>query len=233
MPAVWSSLLLISGGYVMGSLPTAYLLGRWRLGIDVRRVGTRNVGGANLKDRLGLWATVTVGAVDLAKAALPVWLGLRLGLGQPTALLAGAAAVVGHDWSMWLGFQGGRGAASTLGALAVAFPIGAGWVLGSLALGGALRNTGLLHLMGVASLPALTLVVGEPAAVTLLTIGLTTLMVVKRLEANARFRPLPPDFREAPPAEDGRRSVWLQRLLYDRDEDPAAGSSGASADRRC
>ncbi len=226
MGTAGSAILLVSGGYLMGSLPTAYLLGRWRLGIDVREVGTRNVGGANLKEPLGVWATVAVGATDLAKAALPVWLGLRLGLGEPTAFLAGAAAVIGHDWSIWLGFQGGRGAASTLGVLCVAFPAGAAWVLASLAMGGALRNTGLLHLIGVTSLPALTLLLGLPASVTLLTVGLATLMVVKRLEANARFGPPPRDLGEGPlpgSAEDGRQPFWLQRLLYDRDEDPAAG----------
>jgi glycerol-3-phosphate acyltransferase PlsY len=166
-----AALLYVVGAYLLGAIPTAYLAGRWRRGIDVRRVGSGNVGGSNLRATVGLWATVAVGLFDVAKGALPAWLGLRLGLDETVALPAGLAAVAGHDWSPWLGFQGGRRMASTLGVLLILFPVGLLWILGALALGA------LLHGLGVLTVPLLSLWLGQRAAVTLVGVALASLYV--------------------------------------------------------
>jgi glycerol-3-phosphate acyltransferase PlsY len=203
-----ATLLFVVGAYLLGSIPTAYLVGRWRRGIDVRRVGSGNVGGSNLRATVGLWATVTVGLFDVGKGALPVWLGLRLGLGETVALLAGLAAVAGHNWPPWLRFQGGRGMASTLGVLLVLFPVGAAWILGALALGALTGWVALFHGLGVLTVPLLNCWLHQPGVVTLTGVTLALLMVVKRLEANEGRQALRLD----------RRRVWLNRLLFDRDE---------------
>jgi glycerol-3-phosphate acyltransferase PlsY len=203
-----AKLLFVAGAYLLGSIPSAYLIGRWRRGIDVRWVGSGNVGGSNLRETVGLWATVAVGLFDVAKGALPVWLGLRLGLGETVACLAGLAAVVGHNWSLWLRFQGGRGMASTLGILLILFPAGLLWVLSALMLGALTHWVPLLHGLSVLAVPLLSLGLGEADVVTLTGFALAVLMVVKRIEANEGRQTLRPD----------RRRVWCIRLLYDRDE---------------
>jgi len=201
------TLLFVVGAYLLGAIPTAYLLARWLRGIDLRQVGSGNVGGSNLRATVGAWATITVGLVDIAKGALPVWLARRIGLGETEAVLAGLAAVAGHDWPPWLGFRGGRGMASTLGVLLVLFPAGVAWVLGALALGALTHQVALLHGLGVLTLPVLSGCLGEPSLVTRTCIALVLLMIVKRLEANHGWRAL----------TTVQRSVWLNRLLHDRD----------------
>lgn len=203
-----ATLLFVVSAYLIGAIPTAYLLARWRRGIDLRQVGSGNVGGSNLRATVGVWATVTVGLFDIAKGALPVWLARRVGLGEAEAILAGLATVAGHDWPPWLSFRGGRGMAATLGVLLVVFPIGVAWVLGALALGALLHQVALLHGLGVLTLPVLSGRLGQPVSVTWACVALVLLMIVKRLEANQGCRAL----------TTVQRRVWLNRLLHDRDE---------------
>jgi glycerol-3-phosphate acyltransferase PlsY len=200
-------LLFVVGAYLLGAIPTAYLLARWLRGVDLRQVGSGNVGGSNLRATVGAWATVVVGLFDIAKGALPVWLARRVGLGETEAALAGLAAVAGHDWPPWLSFRGGRGMASTLGVLLVLFPAGVAWVLGALALGALMHQVALLHGLGVLTLPVLSRWLSEPNLVTRTCLALVLLMIVKRLEANQGWRAL----------RTVQRRVWLNRLLHDRD----------------
>jgi glycerol-3-phosphate acyltransferase PlsY len=201
-------LLFLIGAYLLGSFPTAYLLARWLRGIDLREVGSGNVGGSNLRATVGLWATVSVGLFDVAKGALSVWLARQIGLGETTATGAGLAAIAGHNWSPWLSFQGGRGMASILGVLLVLFPSGLAWVLGALALGALTGQVALLHGLGVLSLPLLSLALGEKNATTWTATALVGLVIIKRLEANQGRQALTPS----------QRRLWLTRLLHDRDK---------------
>lgn len=203
----FTTLLFIVGAYLLGAIPSAYLVARWKRGIDIRQVGSRNVGGSNLRVPVGAWATITVGLIDIGKGALPVWVGRRAGLGDAGAILAGLAAVAGHNWSPWLGFQGGRGMATSMGVLLVRFPIGVAWILGALAVGSLTDQVALLHVLGVVTVPLLSIALGEPAVVASMGAALILLMVVKRLEANEGRRAL----------QAHRHGVWLNRLLHDRD----------------
>lgn len=204
---LWASILLIVGAYLLGSVPSAYLLARWRRGIDPRAVGSGNVGASNLRLTVGLWATILVGVIDFAKGALPVWLCLRLGLGVPTAYAAGLAATIGHNWSVWLDFQGGRGGATTMGAFFVAFPPAMAWILALVLVGAATHWAAPLHAFAVLTVPLWSLALGRPAAVLYLALAAIFLMIVKRLEANTGFA--------TPPGS--RAEVWRNRLLLDRD----------------
>ena len=111
-------------GYLLGSLPTAYLVAQ-RVGgafADVRLAGDGNAGAANVGRLLGSRWGMLVGAADIVKGAVPVLFFNALagywdtvsGLG----LLSGAAAVAGHVWPVWLRFRGGRGAATAVGVTA-------------------------------------------------------------------------------------------------------------------
>lgn len=120
-----SILILVASivlGYLLGSIPTGVLVSRWGYGLDLRRAGSGNIGATNALRVLGPWPALLVLAVDVGKGALAVWLASLLG-GETTAqVLAGLAAVLGHNWSLYLGFQGGRGIATTLGVLLVLMP---------------------------------------------------------------------------------------------------------------
>ncbi|MFQ5860102.1 MAG: glycerol-3-phosphate acyltransferase [Dehalococcoidia bacterium] len=118
----WEWLSLLAMAYLVGSFPTGYLAGRWLQGVDIRELGDRNMGAANAFRCLGMGPGLAVGAVDMAKGALAVLLARQLlGTGSPE-MLAGAAAVVGHTWPLFLQFQGGRGAATAVGVLLTVLP---------------------------------------------------------------------------------------------------------------
>ncbi len=202
------SIALIGGAYLLGSLPTAYLAGRWLKGRDLRRYGSGTVSGSMVFEHVARWAVVPVGILDVAKAAVPTWLGLQWNLGTPVAVGAGLAAIAGHTWPVFLGFTGGRGVSGILGVLLVVFPWGALWLLGFLAAGWLLGDSTIWTVGGVATVPALANWIEGPEVVTPLTGGMLLLLLAKRLEANRR--PLP-----GPGPE--RRRVILRRLLYDRD----------------
>jgi glycerol-3-phosphate acyltransferase PlsY len=201
---------LVVIAYLLGSIPTAYLAGRWVHGIDIRRVGSGNVGGSNLRAVGTVWETVVVGILDVLKAALAVWLALRLGADEATVCACALTVVFAHDWSIWLGGQGGRGGACTLGVLAVLFPAGAVWVLVLMGVGKVLRTTAELHLLAVLTLPLLAWFLDGSSGTVTVAAGLVLLMVVKRLEANRGFR-------TGAANGDERVQIYRNRLLLDRD----------------
>ncbi len=200
------AILVVLLGYLLGSISSAYLAGRWLKGIDLREYGSGTVSGTGVYEHVGMGAMVAVGLFDIAKGAFPTWLGLRWGL--PVALAAGLAAIVGHNWPLYLKFKGGRGLGTSLGVLAIVFPWGAVLLLIILGLGRLLRYTALVALVGVAALPLLSWLTGQPGAVTWACLALLFLVIAKRLEANR----LP-----LPPPSPGQRRVLMRRFLFDRD----------------
>ncbi|MCK4369150.1 MAG: glycerol-3-phosphate acyltransferase [Dehalococcoidales bacterium] len=109
--------LIVILGYFLGSIPTAYIVGRLLKGVDIRQIGDGNMGAANTFHQLGAKAGVAVGIIDAAKGALAVLIAQAAGLSLFAVLLTGAAVVVGHNWPVFLGFRGGRGEATTIGVL--------------------------------------------------------------------------------------------------------------------
>src|SRR6476646_2660116 len=108
-------------GYAVGSVPFAYLLAR-RAGIDVRVAGSGNVGAANVLRTTGLPLGVTVMMLDIGKGAASV-LTAYAAAGTVSAAAAGAAAIVGHIYPVWLRFHGGKGVAVAAGVFAVLAPV--------------------------------------------------------------------------------------------------------------
>jgi glycerol-3-phosphate acyltransferase PlsY len=111
--------LIIVVSYILGSLPTSYILGRFLAGRDIRRMGDENAGAANAYRELGSKTGIIVGVIDAAKGSAVILIAQAISMSQPIVLLAGLAAVVGHNWPVFLRFRGGRGVSTTLGILFV------------------------------------------------------------------------------------------------------------------
>lgn len=132
--------LLVLAAYAVGATPASYWLGRGVYGKDLRTLGSGNLGATNAYRMLSPWAGVVVVAFDAFKGFAPVWWFPRWD-GEDAAAWAvayGSAAVVGHVFSFWVGFRGGKGVATSAGALAALAPValGAGmaaWLIVALA----------------------------------------------------------------------------------------------------
>jgi glycerol-3-phosphate acyltransferase PlsY len=116
----WISLTLVS--YLIGGIPTAYVATRLLTGQDIRRLGDRNPGAANVYRNVGPAAGLAVATIDVGKGAAAVL--LVKGLAESTGLemLAGVAVMAGHNWPVHLGLRGGRGAATAVGVLLATLP---------------------------------------------------------------------------------------------------------------
>ncbi len=116
-------LLPVIIGYLIGSIPFGLLAGKIK-GIDIRKTGSGNIGATNIYRTLGIWPAIAVFVLDLLKGTLAIWIAFVM-LPSTTAflpreayiILCGIAAVVGHMFSVFLGFKGGKGAATSLGLL--------------------------------------------------------------------------------------------------------------------
>jgi glycerol-3-phosphate acyltransferase PlsY len=115
---VFLALLAISVAYLLGSIPSAYLIGRWFKGIDLREDGDGRMGTALTRRRVGLFGSIIVAFMDFGKGVAAVMLVKTLGLPIGVVVAAGLAVVVGHNWSLFLQFKGGKGAMTTYGVLA-------------------------------------------------------------------------------------------------------------------
>ncbi|RKY99649.1 MAG: hypothetical protein DRQ10_05780 [Candidatus Hydrothermota bacterium] len=108
--------------YVLGSFPTAYLIGKWFKGIDIRKVGSKNMGTVNTFKNVGPIAGVIVAIVDVSKGLIPAILVGTLGFPKVAYPIAGAAVVAGHNWSIFMKFNGGQGLATAAGFLFALMP---------------------------------------------------------------------------------------------------------------
>ena len=115
------NVLAITLGYLIGSVPFAQLLSR-RRGIDLRRVGSGNVGASNVLRTLGVRPAVVAMCLDAVKGAVAVLVAQRLAVSPATPVAAGVASVVGHVYPVWLRFRGGKGVATAAGVFAVVSP---------------------------------------------------------------------------------------------------------------
>lgn len=112
------SAVTIALAYLMGAFPTAYLLGRLK-GIDIFRLGSQNPGALNVYRQLGTEAGLLVLLVDTGKGALAIFIGQRLGASDAALYAAALTATLGHNFSPFLSFRGGKGAATVLGISAI------------------------------------------------------------------------------------------------------------------
>ena len=183
-PAALIALGALLGGYLLGTVPFGLLLTRAAGLGDIRNVGSGNIGATNVlrTGRKGLAATTLV--LDGGKGAVAVLLAATLA-GPEAALWAGAGAVLGHLFPVWLGFRGGKGVATGLGVLlAAAWPVGAVACAVWLAVAKLARFSSLAALTAFASAPLAAALLAGPGVVKLsLAIGV---LVFVRHHANIR-----------------------------------------------
>jgi glycerol-3-phosphate acyltransferase PlsY len=122
MPKV---IALVAFAYLLGSVPCGWVVMKVYRNLDVRKLGSGNIGAANVFRAGGTGAFAVTVVLDALKGFIPVMLGIVLGLGnQEWALAAiGAAAVIGHTWPIYLGFRGGKGVATTGGVMLALAPV--------------------------------------------------------------------------------------------------------------
>jgi len=114
--------ILLLGEYLLGSIPTAYLLVRITSGEDIRYLGEGNVGAKNTFVSVGKLLGLSIAAVDIGKGFLAVTTARNMGFPEGVTILSGACVVLGYDFSVFLGFQGGQGMAATVGVFGALFP---------------------------------------------------------------------------------------------------------------
>jgi len=199
-------LLLVVAFYLVGSFPTAYVFGRLAKGIDIRRYGSGNVGGANAWQMVGHWAFVPVASIDVGKGISSVLVAEALGIGHFEQVLVALATVAGHNWSIFLRFTGGRGVSTTLGALLILAPSLVLFFVAIAVAGILLHRIPLWIGFAMVCLPFASLAMGKPPEITFASAAFALLIFAKRLTANW----------EKPALADWKR-VAANRLLFDRD----------------
>lgn len=120
---VGNIILAIVIAYLLGSIPCAYIVGHLVKGVDIRKLGGGNMGAVNTMREIGTAAGFTVLFADMAKGSLAVLVAQWLDVSLMWVFIVGLAAVVGHNWPVWLRFKGGQGLATSLGVLLVLSPI--------------------------------------------------------------------------------------------------------------
>ncbi len=207
--------LLTLGAYLLGSVPAAYLAARWSRGIDIRQCGDGNVGSTNLMRLTSKRIAIPVIIFDLGKGALMVWAAQLVGLDITQQVTVGIAAIIGHNWPVFLRFNGGRGIFTTLGIIFILVP--RPW-LGLIALiiayGMApFRQLALGTIIAVASLPIFSWLlpqlfgIEKPLPIALGFVAIFLLVVIRRLTAP----------RTIFTASVTLRQLLVNRLLFDRD----------------
>ena len=182
--------------YLLGSVPTAYLLLKWTKRIDIRTVGSGNVGATNALRIAGVGVGATVFVIDALKGAIPAVVFARWAdPSAPPALLCGTAAVIGHVFPCFLRFQGGKGVATTIGALVGSDPLTAGAVLlvwaGTFAMS---RFVSIASIAAAAAIPIAQGILHRPSLQLWLGGSLALLIIarhrsnIQRLLASSEYR---------------------------------------------
>jgi len=116
-PVLLHETLMVFAAYFLGGIPFSYLIARWRAGINIREHGEGNIGARNVYHVVGPAWGVLAGVLDAGKGFAAYFLADRLAIHPTTVLFCGFAAPLGHNFSPFLGFQGGKGVATTMGFL--------------------------------------------------------------------------------------------------------------------
>ncbi len=122
--------LILTIGYLLGSIPTGFLAGKWLAGIDLRLKGSGSTGATNVLRHVGKWPAFIVFLIDVLKGTIPVVIAKTFGFNDYWQVLAGLTALIGHIWPIWLGGKGGKAVATGLGML-----LGLTWQVGTACFG--------------------------------------------------------------------------------------------------
>jgi glycerol-3-phosphate acyltransferase PlsY len=199
-----TAVAIIAGAYAAGSVPVAWMAGRWTKGIDLRRYGSGNVGASNVWQSVSRTLVVPVGLAQIGQGLLGPGIAKLAGEPESVQVAAGLAALVAHNWSPWLRFSGGRGVGVAIGFLLMMSPPALVAFIVVALLGVALRAIPQGVGLGIVLSPVVAAAAGGSAAVVAGCAVMAALVLLKRVLANA--------MPESPAAD-----VFVNRLLYDRD----------------
>jgi acyl phosphate:glycerol-3-phosphate acyltransferase len=172
-------------GYTLGSVPFAFLIAR-RAGIDVRVAGSGNVGAANVLRTTGTPFGILVMTLDVAKGAVAVLVAYLAEGTLPSMAAAGAAAIVGHIYPVWLRFHGGKGVAVAAGVFSVLAPVAAAIAAAAfLATVWTTRLVSLGSVIATVTLPSAAWLAGAPRSVVIAAAGVGALILFRH-RANVR-----------------------------------------------
>jgi len=173
-------------GYLLGSIPSAYIATRVATGKDIRQLGGGNVGGLNVYREVGAVPAFAAGIADVGKGAAAVaiaqWL---LDVSLPFVLLTALAAVAGHNWMVFLKFSGGKGMGAAIGALSILFPlygypVGLAFFFGIVLIPFIItRNVALSMGIGLVSLPFIAWLGVKSTPFIIFSIALGLIILVK------------------------------------------------------
>jgi glycerol-3-phosphate acyltransferase PlsY len=193
----------------------AFVVVKWRYGVDIRQYGSGQVGGSNVFRNFSKPLGIAVGLYDSGKGILMVWLAGLLGnaLGADASVeiamktAAGIATIIGHNWPVFLRFNAGRGLATSTGVALLLLPLGCPGMLFCALFTIIIGGSPLPLLLAVATLPLTSWALQEPLVLTLGLAVIFLLMVIRRLTAPRTARSKPVSTRE----------LYINRLLFDRD----------------
>lgn len=168
--------------YVVGSIPFGFLVGK-ALGVDVREVGSRNIGATNVARTCGKgWGALTL-VLDAGKGFVPCFVALGERLDAWLVVAIGASAFVGHLFPVFLKFRGGKGVATALGVFVAIAPIPAAIGFGAYAIVfAATRTSSLGSLAGAVALPVATSILASETAYIVLSVALSGAVFVRHRE---------------------------------------------------
>lgn len=176
------SVLVVAIGYLLGSIPSAYIMARVRKSADIRDFGVGNMGAASVLRHVGIWEGIVVGITDIAKGATAIVIARAIGVSQAWVLGAGFSALLGHNFPVFAGFRGGKGSATTLGIFLILAPKEIGIVLGIMAIPFFItRNFAFSISVGFIFLPLLIWLFGGSMMLTLYSLAILILIGLRGL----------------------------------------------------
>ncbi|MGE3960709.1 MAG: glycerol-3-phosphate acyltransferase [Dehalococcoidia bacterium] len=181
--------------YLLGAIPTSYIVVYLATGRDIRSIGNGNPGTMNVWDNVGALPAVVVGLGDVGKGMAAVGVAYWLGFGDLVAISCGLVAVMGHDYSIFLRFDGGNGTAAAVGALFALVPEAAIPATGAaIAVTVVLRSKRAGGLVGLLAVPALAAWQDYPNIIVIGVVALLTVVALKiiRFEGFTPARTRPP-----------------------------------------
>ncbi len=183
------SIIIMVISYLFGAIPVGLLAGKLFKGIDVREYGSGSIGATNVLGAAGPFAGLLTLLGDILKGVIPVLLAKYYLEADGLVALAGFIAVIGHDYTVFLGFRGGKGVSTSLGVLAALnFPVALFSALLLLAIVGLTRYKSLGSILALIFSPLIMVIYHQPSAYVLLGIALAGLTIYRHRENIERLR---------------------------------------------
>jgi glycerol-3-phosphate acyltransferase PlsY len=183
------NILLVICAYLVGSIPTGLLLAKAFGGVDIRSTGSGNIGATNVYRTMGPKIGIMTLLGDCLKGVIPIVIAKSLGLPVAWIALIGLAAFLGHVYTVFLGFKGGKGVATALGVFLAASPLA---VLVALAIFSLVlykwRYVSLASITATAIMPSLVALIDRKPVMVLMTLVIAAVVILKHRENIKRLR---------------------------------------------